>query len=185
MVAAAARPRDILDLLIQEHREAEALLDLVRLAEDATGRRHSADQVIAHLVRHCVIEEYYVYPIVRGYLVDGEELVAHHEAEHAQLERLLRDLEQGDGGGERFMDVVLDLQAELSDHIADEEAQLFATLRFAVPADDLVRLRASVALSGRISPQGAPGTPPHDLLLGMVLPGEGLVDRLRDALLRA
>ncbi len=98
------------------------------------SRRDLADRLIAHLVRHSVVEEMFVYPAAVNYLVDGDELVAHDLAEHEQLEGMLRELEGLDAGDERFLGVVLDLQTSLAQHFADEEAQQFAQLRFAVPA---------------------------------------------------
>lgn len=175
------RPLDVLDGLVGEHREVERLLDHLRRVEDEVERRRVADLVTAHLVRHWLIEETYVYPTASSYLVDGEELVTHHRAEHAHLEVMLKELEPLDGGDERFTALVLDLQSDLADHIADEEDQLFAKLRFAVPADELVGLMERVELSTLITP-ATRGRRPHEILLESVRAGAGLVDRLRATL---
>ena len=182
MVAPTGRPLDVLDVLIQEHREVEYLLNRLRLS-GPEPRRDVADRMIAHLVRHTVAEELLLHPFIQDYLLDGEGLVANELAEHEQLEGMLRELEGLDPGDVRFLDVVLDLQTSLAQHIADEEGQLFAQLRFAVPADRLVRLRTMLERSERLSSTAAgPDSPAGEVLCSEVGTGVGMVDRVRDAL---
>ncbi len=182
MTAPAGRPLDVLDVLIEEHREVEDLLNHLRLA-DAPLRRDVADRVIAHLVRHTVVEEMLVYPTAVKYLVEGHQLVVHDLAEHEQVEGMLRELEGLDAGDERFMDVVRDLQMGVAQHFADEEAQHFAQLRFAVPADELVALRERLERSESLyTSRASTDSPAGEVLRRSVGTGAGMVDRVRDAL---
>jgi hypothetical protein len=182
MAAPAGPTHDVLDVLVQEHLDVEDLLNRLRLA-DVAERRDLADRLIAHLVRHSVVEEMFVYPTAVNYLVDGDEVVAHDLAEHEQLEGMLRELEGLDAGDQRFLGIVLDLQTSLAQHFADEEAQHFAQLRFAVPGDELVRLREGLERSERLAATGArPDSPAGEVLRGWVGRGVGMVDRVRDAL---
>jgi hypothetical protein len=182
MAASAGPTHDVLDVLVQEHLDVEDLLNRLRLA-DVAERRDLADRLIAHLVRHSVVEEMFVYPTAVNYLVDGDEVVAHDLAEHEQVEGMLRELEGLDAGDQRFLGIVLDLQTSLAQHFADEEAQHFAQLRFAVPGDELVRLREGLERSERLAATGArPDSPPGEVLRGWVGRGVGMVDRVRDAL---
>jgi hemerythrin superfamily protein len=174
------RAEDVLDLLMQEHRDLEGLLRNLRYAGTAEKRRENADQLIASLVRHSLVEETYVVPLVRDYLIHGEESVAQDRHEHEELEQLLRDLESLDGANPRFMEVVLDLQATLAQHIALEEGQQFPQVRLAAPAGELAALRERVQAVERIATPG-PHARADDRVL-LVDPGEGMVDRLRDAL---
>lgn len=183
MTRPTGRPDDLLDVLTREHREVEHLLLGLRLAGDPDARRLVTDRLIAHLVRHWVIEEMLVHPRALDFLVDGRGLVAHGVAEHEQLEGLLRELEDLDAGEDRFLRVVLDLQMAVAEHVTDEEAQLFARLRFAVPADELVQLRVRLERSERLSATGAgPDSPPGEWLARSVGTGVGMVDRVREAL---
>jgi len=175
------RDEDVLDLLMQEHRELEGLLRDLRYAGTAQQRRARADQLIASLVRHSLVEETYVVPLVRDYLIDGEESVAQDRHEHDELEQLLRDLESLDGANPRLMEVVLDLQATLAHHIAVEEGQQFPQVRLAAPAGELAALRERVQAVERIATPGPHAAAADDRVL-LVDPGEGMVDRLRDAL---
>lgn len=180
MTMSIGRPADLLDVLTEEHREVEHLLLSLRLADDQVVRREVADRLIAHLVRHWVVEERFVHPTVLDYLIEGERLVAHDLAEHRQLEGLLRELEGLDAGDAVFLGAVLDLQTGLARHVTDEEAQLFAKLRFAVPADELVHLREGLERSERLSSTGAhPDSPAGELLCRSVGTGVGMIDRVR------
>ncbi len=177
------RPHDVLDMLVQEHREVEELLNRLRHSDDETISRDVAERLIAHMVRHSVVEERFVYPEVRDYLIQGEEIVAHDLAEHEQLEVMLRELERLDPADARFRDVVVDVQVSLAPHFADEEAQQYALLRFAAPADELVRIRQEIE---RLEPFAATvardDAPPGEVLRGWVGTGLGMVDRVRGAL---
>jgi len=180
------RAEDVLDLLMQEHRELEALLTDLRYAGTARQRREDADQLIASLVRHSLVEEAFVVPLVRDYLIHGEESVAHDRQEHDELELLLRELESLDGADPRFMEVVLDLQATLAHHIALEEGQQFPQVRLAAPVGELVALRERVRTVERAAPGVRAEAEDAEADRGVVVvdPGAGVVDRLRDALAR-
>lgn len=174
---------DVLDLLMQEHRDAESLLDTLRTSTDGAQLRDLADVLILNLVRHSVAEEMYVYPLVKEYLSDGAQAVAHDLDEHQELERLLKDLEGLDADDPAFFDVLQDIEATLADHIADEEREQFPRLRLSVPDERLIDLRGKVLTAERLAPtRPHPAAPNSPLFHKVVGPGVGLVDRLRDAL---
>lgn len=97
MMRSNGRTEDVLDLLLQDHREVESLLIDLRQAGTGPKRRAIADQIIARLVRHFLVEETFLVPLVRDYFIHGEESVAHDRDEHHELELLLRQLEPLDG----------------------------------------------------------------------------------------
>jgi hypothetical protein len=182
MTMPAGQPDGVLDVLIREHREVEHLLDRLRLADEPSSRE-AADRMIVHLVRHSVVEEMLIHPCALDFLTEGEEFVAHDVAEHVQLEGMLRELEGLDATDERFLGVVLDVQMTVAQHFADEESLLFPQLRFAVPADELVRLRHALDRAEPLATSGAhPGSPAGDVLMLGVGTGPGMVDRVRRAL---
>ncbi len=175
---------DVLDLLMQEHREVEDLLGQLSMQDgQEQDPREIADIVIASLVRHSVAEEMYVYPVIREYLPDGDEAVEHDTGEHQELEELLKELEGLEPSNGKFAEVVARLQEVLADHISDEEDEQFPRLREAVPTQKLIDLRSKVEMAERIAPtRPHPGAPHSELFHKMVGPGVGMVDRLRDTL---
>jgi hemerythrin superfamily protein len=174
---------DVLDVLMAEHRQVEALLKDLRAATDPTTRRDLADEIIAQLVRHSVAEEAYVYPVVRDYLPNGAEAVEHDMEEHDELEHILKELEGLEATDPAFDEVTLELQTTLAHHIAEEEAEQFPALRAAAPQAELVELIEKVQRIESIAPtRPHPNAPNSELFHKLVGPGVGLVDRLRDSL---
>ena len=78
---------DVLDLLAEEHHEAEQMLEeLSSQDKQEHDPRELADRLTASLVRHSVAEEMYVYPAMREHLEDGDAAVEHDISEHQELE---------------------------------------------------------------------------------------------------
>ena len=175
--------QDVLDLLMQEHREVEALLDQISQPEQNPDSRDTADRVIAMLVKHSVAEEMYVYPVMEQYLPNGKQDVEHDKQEHQELEELLKQLEGLAPEEDGFAQCVSKIQEVLNDHVHDEEDEQFPRLREAVPADTIVDLRGKVEMAEKVAPTRPHPEAPHSELFHKVVgPGVGMVDRLRDAL---
>jgi hemerythrin-like domain-containing protein len=175
---------DVLDLLAEEHREAEQMLEeLSSQDKQEHDPRELADRLTASLVRHSVAEEMYVYPAMREHLEDGEAAVEHDISEHQELEELLKRLEGLEPGDEQWPEVVAALRETLADHVADEENDHFPRLRAEVPEDVLIDLRDKVEMAEQVAPtRPHPSAPHSELFHKIVGPGVGMVDRLRDAL---
>lgn len=173
---------DVIDLLMSEHREVESLLDQIAQTQQPDARE-IADRVIAKIVKHSVVEEMYVYPVIEQYLQDGEDAVEHDKQEHQELEELLKQLEGLEPVDADFPVCVSRIREVLADHVSDEEGEQFPRLRRVVPAQTLIDLREKVDTVERIAPtRPHPGAPHSELFHKMVGPGVGMVDRLRDAL---
>jgi hemerythrin superfamily protein len=178
-----AGQRDLIEVLIHDHREVEAMFaELETGAVDLQRRREVADAVIAELVRHSVAEEQYLYPAARRVLPDGDELADHEIREHAEAEETMKSLEGLDAGDPAFDHTVATLIRQIRHHL-QEEGNLFPRLRAACSRDELRELGHKIELAKKIGPTrphpSAPDTPPWNKVLA---PGAGLVDRVRDAL---
>jgi hemerythrin-like domain-containing protein len=176
--------QDVVDLLTQEHREAQQMLvELSSQDKQEHDPRDLADQLTATLVRHSVAEEMYVYPAMREHLEDGDEAVEHDIKEHQELEEELKRLEGLTPGDAQWTEVIAALRETLEDHISDEENEHFPRLRRAIPHETLVELRLKVEMAEKVAPTRAHPESPHSELFHKVVgPGVGMVDRLRDAL---
>jgi hemerythrin superfamily protein len=176
--------KDVVDLLIEDHREIE---DLFAELEGGEGtpeqRRQLANVMIAQLVRHAVAEEEFVYPAARRALPDGDQLADQEIAEHAEAERTMKDLEAVDPADLRFDMLLAELTVTVRHHVADEESTLFPMLRAACSTEELIALGGKLETAKRLAPTrphpAAPDTPPWNKLLA---PGTGLIDRVRDAM---
>ena len=174
---------DVIDELTSDHNEALELLHRIPSAADPDQRRDLADTVISEIVRHSVAEEMYVYPAMRQYVPNGEQVVEHDTEEHQQLEGIMKQLEGMAASEPRFDALIDELTEKLRHHAHDEEAEQFPQLSQYAPREELVKLREKVDRAKKLAPtRPHPGAPHNELFHKTVGPGVGLVDRLRDKL---
>ncbi|HET7665325.1 MAG TPA: hemerythrin domain-containing protein [Mycobacterium sp.] len=177
-----AQPQDIVDDIISDHREVEAVF--AEIEKGAGGRKHDlVEHVIVELVRHSVAEEQYLYPVARRVLSDGDKIADHELKEHAEAEQLMKSLEQTDAEDPKFDDLTRKLIDAIRHHVEDEENDLLPKMREACDPDELRELGEKFEKAKKMAPTrphpSAPDRPPANKILG---PGVGLIDRMRDAL---
>ncbi|MFC9501641.1 hemerythrin domain-containing protein [Streptomyces sp. NPDC056982] len=170
--------------LAVDHREVDELFIRIEAqpARD-TRRRELVDELTVELVRHSVAEDQYLYPAVREHVDDSAALADKELEDHAEAERLLKDLEGRDGDDDQFDTLLAKLKSEVTEHIRDEEARLFPLLAAACTPQELEELGDELRKAKKAAPTrphpSVPTTPPGNKILG---PGVGLVDRARDLL---
>ncbi|MFF9060397.1 hemerythrin domain-containing protein [Streptomyces sp. NPDC014882] len=175
---------DVIQELTADHREVDALFARIEALPPADpGRRELADRITVELVRHSVTEEQHLYPTVRRYVDDGDDLADEEIAEHGEVERMLGELEDCRPGDGRFDELVTGLRRSVRAHADDEENRLFPLLAEVCSAAALEDLGERVRSAREHAPvhphPSAPDTPPAN---GSLAPGTGMVDRLRDLL---
>ncbi len=125
---------DVIDVILQDHREFEELLHDVRNAE--ADRMKALSELSALLVAHAEAEERKVYPKLRRRDAVSAEEVEHSEEEHAEgHEALLAVLELGDPDSNEFGDAVERLTKELAHHLDEEERTVLNPARTEVDED--------------------------------------------------
>jgi hemerythrin superfamily protein len=175
---------NLISVITEDHREVEAVFQELESGEGTPEhRRDLADHVIAELVRHSVAEEEYMYPAAREALEGGDELADHELEEHAEAEKLMKQLDGLDPTDPRFDELLGTLMAEIRHHIEEEESDLLPKLEAACSEEQLRDLGEKVVRAKAMAPThphpSAPDKPPANKLLA---PGTALVDRMRDAL---
>jgi hemerythrin superfamily protein len=177
---------DVVSILTTDHREVEQMfaeLEKLRGTGDHDRIREVTEKVITELVRHSVAEEAYLYPATRRFIPGGDALADQEIAEHAEAERVMKDLERTDTTDARFDELLTQLMTDIRTHIQEEESQLFPQLVQHADAEELRELGSKVTAIKKVAPTrphpSAPDTPPANKLLA---PGTGLVDRIRDAI---
>ncbi|MBT2408083.1 MULTISPECIES: hemerythrin domain-containing protein [unclassified Streptomyces] len=172
---------DVIAELTADHREVEEMFDVIEHTTPANERQTAAERLTIELVRHSVAEEEHLYPAIRERFPDGDLIADKEIADHARVEKMLKDLEGLDAAGPEFDRRIAVLKAEVSAHVRDEEENLFPRLRQACSPEALNELGDKVRRAKTFAPTrphpGAPATPPANRLLA---PGVGLVDRARD-----
>lgn len=175
---------NVIDELVTDHREVEEMFGRIEaLPPGDENRKLLADQATIELVRHSVAEEAYLYPAVRQHVPDGDTIADREIEDHSKAERIMKDLEGCSADDPEFDRLIGMLMAEIRSHVADEEENLFPSLRASCSAQTLDELGDKVRQAKKTAPTrphpAAPDKPPANKLLA---PGAGLVDRMRDAL---
>jgi hemerythrin superfamily protein len=183
VIAVAEDDRDVIEVLTHDHREVEGMFDKLTAVIDPGERRQIADQITIELVRHSVAEEQYLYPAVRELVPDGDAIADKELSDHAEVEHLLKGLEEADPASDDFAALTGQLMRTVNAHVQDEEHALFPALAGHASPEDLRRLGERVQAAKAVAPTrphpSAPDRPPLNLLLA---PGAGMVDRIRDRL---
>lgn len=177
---------DMITELVKDHREVQQMFDKLLERQVTTEERAVVVRdVISELVRHSVVEEQHLYPLARKALDDGDQLADHEIEEHAEAERLMKQLEETDMMDAAFEPTLHKLMTDVRHHIEEEERDLFPRLRETCSEDELRELGDTIRSSKKLAPThphpNAPDTPPGDKVLG---PLAGLVDKVRDAFSR-
>ncbi|HEX6472014.1 MAG TPA: hemerythrin domain-containing protein [Streptosporangiaceae bacterium] len=149
-----ARRWNIIDVLIQDHRDLQAMfVHVIGLsARDEWQRRYLLGKIITALVRHAIAEEQHLYPAVRARLPRGDrmadELLAGHDAAHRIIEEL-GGLDPGDMLFDRWFSRLF---GEVTAHFEDEETNLFPLVTEHCDADTLHELGLQCELTKRTLP---------------------------------
>lgn len=170
--------------LTTDHREVDELFaEIEKQPVGDDRRRKLADELTIELVRHSVAEEMHLYPAVRRFVDDGDDMADKELSDHAKVEQHLKELEGLPADDPQFDHLVAKLKLEVSEHVRDEEGRLFPLLAAACSPAALDELGEKVRAAKKTAPTrphpSAPDTPPGNKILG---PGAGLVDRARDLL---
>ena len=135
---------DVTKLLEKDHREAERLLETLKVAA-VSARSALIDQLGAALTLHMHLEESIVYPAIAKWVDGGDDMVKEARAEHAEALKALAELERVSPNGPGFDGALAMLAAGISHHVEDEEDELFPQVRASVRAADLEQLGELVA----------------------------------------
>lgn len=174
---------DVVDILTSDHQEMIALIRQIHSTPDGSQRRDLADTLIAEIMRHAVAEEMYVYPAIEDHVPNGKEEVEHDKKEHHEIVKLMKRLEKVEPSDQTFMELVQELESQLTHHAGDEEADQFPKLRLHIPREKLVDLGQKVEKAKKLAPtRPHPSAPHSELFHKTVGPGVGMVDRLLDKL---
>ena len=134
---AAAAPRDpakdVLQMLMAEHREVKAMLQRYQVLADAAGRGDErmllASQVCVALALHMQMEEELLYPAAREVLPKDEDVVDEAYVEHAGAKTLIAQLKTMTSDQPLFDAKVKVLGEYIDHHVREEESEFFPKLR--------------------------------------------------------
>jgi hemerythrin superfamily protein len=140
---------DVIDLLIQQHREVDALFEAFRNAQDDASRKELCIQLAEALTLHSTIEERWIYPVARR--VIGEEKIQHSVDEHGEMKRIIADMLRARNDVSGLAAKVGELEKVVKSHVADEEknvlpqfGQKVTEKEIGMSCNDIVRTASAV-----------------------------------------
>ena len=173
---------DLLQELITDHREVEEAFTRLEQGLPPQEAHDLVEKTITELVRHSVVEEQLLYPLTARALPDGKQIAEHETTEHAEVERMMKELEKLDAGTQEFDTEIGMWIRSTRHHIHEEETHLMPRLRDAVDPEVLAALGERARLLKKVTPtRPHPATPNNPVAHATVGPLIGLVDRVRDA----
>ncbi|WP_284663849.1 hemerythrin domain-containing protein [Myxococcus sp. SDU36] len=126
---------DVIDLLIQQHREVEALFEACRAAKDDASRQALGVQLAEALTLHTTIEERWVYPAARR--VVGEKLIQDSVEEHGEMTQLIAQMIRARNDPKKLVSLFGELEQVVKDHVTMEERDVLPKLGQKVTEEDL------------------------------------------------
>ena len=127
----AGKPEDAIKLLMNDHREVEALFKKFEAAKDDDSEKADiVAQICEALTIHAEIEEEMFYPAAREALEEkGDELVDEAEVEHESIKNLVGQLEEAEPDEDHYDARVKVLTEYVKHHVKEEEGEMFPKVR--------------------------------------------------------
>lgn len=117
---------DVLDHLIEEHRQVERLLEQIKDSDPGDERNRLFEEISDSLRTHMAVEERFLYPLIAEHI--GKEDAADAADEHALAREGLASVKErlAEGAFEAAVDI---LAKGIAHHVDEEESSLFPELR--------------------------------------------------------
>jgi hemerythrin superfamily protein len=119
-------PADVVDLIMQDHREVERLFD--ELKDNPEKRPNLLPVLTTLLTAHSRAEEAEVYPVAAAEAGEKEE-VSHSQQEHIEADQLLAKLATTDPASAAFDKTLRNLIDAVSHHVEEEETKVLPGMR--------------------------------------------------------
>ena len=161
---------DAIRLLTDDHRQVEELFARFEKTGDGAHKRRQdlVQRITEALSVHASIEEEIFYPAARRFVADTGDDVLEALEEHHLVKLTLAELETLDPSHERYGAKVTVLIETVRHHVAEEEGELFPTIRKALDPAQLREIGDELAAAKRTAPTRphpeAPDTPPGNIV---------------------
>jgi hemerythrin superfamily protein len=173
--------KDIIDLLLADHREFRELFPQLR---EASGKEREElfHYLVARLASHEAAEESVVHPALRDDVPGGEEVAISVLQEEADAEQLLHRMTKMEVDSDEFAAALGHLERDVLAHADHEERDEFPRIREHLDVThrrEMGRAFTTLRQSGPTRPH--PRTPQAPEIRAAVGPMVGIFDRARDA----
>lgn len=157
---------DVVDLIMQDHREVERLFD--ELKNNPEKRPLLTPVLSAVLTAHSRAEEDSVYPVARDEAGEQEE-IQHSQEEHVEAETLLAKLIATDPTSSEYEQVLDKLIDGVTHHVEEEESTVLPGMRRELEDSRREQLGEAFAASRARHMGGLPGQATKEELVAQAL----------------
>jgi hemerythrin superfamily protein len=130
-------PDNVVDLIMNDHREVEKLF--ARLEKEPDQRAGLVPVLTTLLTAHSRAEEAEVYPAARSEAGETEE-VEHSQKEHLEAEQLLAKVAETDPASPEFDTALAEAKKAIEHHVEEEESKVLPGLRSGLSEGRLMEL---------------------------------------------
>jgi hemerythrin superfamily protein len=127
---------DVVDLIVQDHRELQRMFEELR--SDPSKRKALAPVMSTLLFAHSRAEESEVYP--RAKAAGGEDDVEHSQEEHLEADQIAERLTSLDPDSDEFGEVLEQLIEAVTHHLEEEEESVLPHMRERMSEGELTEL---------------------------------------------
>jgi len=135
---------DVVDLIMQDHREVERLFDELKTSPEK--RPNLLPVLTTLLFAHSRAEEAEVYPVAASEAGEADD-VAHSQEEHVEADQLLEKLAGTDPESAAFDKALQDLVDAVTHHVNEEESSVLPGMRARLSEERRLELGEAFAAS--------------------------------------
>jgi hemerythrin superfamily protein len=179
-----SRSPDALALIKSDHATVKDLFRRYKGLGDRAlkSKTQTMQRIVTELSVHASVEEQVFYPDVKRRVPGSKRLVDHGLDEHQELKETLALLQRMSPDTPEFDAVMRKVISDVTDHVKEEESELFPKVRKAMSKQELTDMAALMRTAKRAAPTRphplAPSTPPGNVIVGAA---SALIDKARDA----
>jgi hemerythrin-like domain-containing protein len=136
---------NIYELLEKDHQTVRSIFrELEQTSDRALKRReHLFSELNVELNLHTLAEEKFLYPLLKE-ADETHALALEAVEEHRLVKKILKELERGDKGSERWAARLKVLSELVEHHVEEEEKEMFKMARKVIPKDLAMELAAEI-----------------------------------------
>ncbi len=132
--------------LIQDHRQISQMLQKMATLTDSQERQRDVKQLKTLLTAHAVAEENALYPALQT-IADSEEEAQEAYEEHALMKVHLFEVEMAAMTGEDWEGKVKQLTRTITEHVEEEESEIFPRMQKQLEASQLQMIEQQVQMN--------------------------------------
>jgi len=136
------------DLLKHDHHEVRTIFSQLEKAKDKARHEELFARLKAELQLHTKVEEKHFYPVLEKH-EETKDMADEATEEHGEVKKMLTHLSSLVAGGDKFLELVKELQANVEHHVEEEETEIFPAAEKALDKSQLDMIADEIAKEKR------------------------------------